>query len=76
MDGPLWFWGISLALAAALFYPIRKMIWVLRVRRLERKQERKSTEEEQQAERKKAQLTAGLIAIVFALIYARTFFAS
>ena len=39
----LWYWGSSLALAFLLFFPVEKMLWVMRVRSAERRLKRVTT---------------------------------
>ena len=61
---PLW----ALALAAALFAPVRRLIWVLYVRRAERDGKAVS-EEERLALRRRAGVTALLLCLVFSWFY-------
>ena len=68
----LWYWGSTLVLAVLLYFPIRKLIWVASVRRLERRQGRKSTEEERAERQRIARILAALIAVTFAFLYNRT----
>jgi hypothetical protein len=58
-------------LAAALFYPVRQLIWALSVRREERR-EGKTDEETRQALKRRANITAILLSFVFAYFYATT----
>ncbi len=60
-----------LILAAALFYPVRQLIWALAVRRQERR-EGKTDEETRQALKRRANFTAVLLSFVFAYFYAPT----
>ncbi len=58
----------ALALAAALFAPVRRLIWVLYVRRAEREGET-APEEERLALRRRAGVTALLLCFVFSYFY-------
>ncbi len=58
-------------LAAALFYPVRQLIWALTVRRQERR-EGKTDEETRQALKRRANITAILLSFVFSYFYATT----
>lgn len=58
----------ALALAAALFAPARRLIWVLYVRRAERGGETAS-EEERLALKRRAGATALLLCFVFSYFY-------
>ena len=60
---PLW----ALALALALFVPVRQFIWVVYVRRAMREGE--VEEEERVRLKRRAGFTAGLLCFVFAFIY-------
>ena len=61
---PLW----VMLLASALFFPIRKFIWVLYVRRKQKK-DRSVSEEEKKILKKKASFTSFFLSIVFSYIY-------
>jgi hypothetical protein len=61
---PLW---ITL-LALALFFPIRQLIWILYVRRKQKK-DKLVSEEEKKILKKKASFTSFLLSIVFSYIY-------
>ena len=69
----LWYWISSLVLAALLYLPAGRLIWVIRVRRMDRKLKRSSTEEERKLERRKANVIAGVIVLTFAFLFNRTF---
>ena len=70
----LWYWGSSLALAFLLFFPVEKMLWVMRVRSAERRMKRMTTIEERNEERSKARSIAGIIVISFSFLFNFTFF--
>ena len=61
---PLW----TLLLSIALFYPIRQLIWVLYVRKKQKKQNLVS-EEEKKVLKKRATFTSVLLCIVFSYLY-------
>ena len=58
-------WALGLALA--LFYPMRQLIWVLYVRRAERKVE--LADQQRQALKRRAAVTAALLSLVFSYFY-------
>lgn len=64
-----WFWGTTAVLAAALYFPVYRIIWVMRVRRLERKLERQSTGEERENLRRNTRLISAVIVICFAYLF-------
>ena len=70
----LWYWGSSLALALLLFFPVEKMLWVLRIRSAERRLKRATNQEERDEERRKARSISGIIAICFSFLFNYTFF--
>ena len=61
---PIW---IAL-LSAALFFPVRQLIWVLYVRKKQKSQQTVS-EEERKILKKRANFTSILLCIVFSYIY-------
>jgi len=64
----------ALALAAALFLPVRRLIWVLYVRRAEREA---PIDEAARARLKgRAGFTAALLCLVFAVLYTNYLFGS
>ena len=66
---PLW----TLILGAALFFPIRQLIWVLYVRRKQKKQKLVS-KEEINILKKKATFTSIFLSLVFSYIYVNQVF--
>ena len=66
---PLW---ITL-LSVALFFPVRKMIWVLYIRKKQKTQKLVS-DEEKNSLKKRATFTAILLCIVFSYIYVKQVF--
>jgi len=61
---PLW----VILLSTALFFPVRKLIWVLYVRKKQKTQQSVS-EEEKSSLKKRATLTSVLLCIVFSYLY-------
>ena len=66
---PLWI----VLLSTILFFPVRKLIWVLYVRKKQKTQQSVS-EEERNSLKKRATLTAVLLCIVFSYIYVKQVF--
>ncbi len=66
---PLWI----ILLSTALFFPVRKLIWVLYVRKKQKTQQSVS-EEERIGLKKRATITAILLCIVFSYIYVKQVF--
>jgi len=66
----IWIW--ALALAAALFYPVRQLIWVIQVRRAER--DGNQDETRRAALKKRATVTALLLCLVFSFYYTAQLF--
>ena len=58
-----------LALAALLFYPVSKLIWVVSVRRLQRKLGRELDQAEIQGQLKRARFIAVLLCIPFSYLF-------
>ena len=61
---PIW----VIILSAALFFPVRKLIWVLYVRKKQKAQSQVS-EEEKISLKKRANFTSILLCIVFSYLY-------
>ena len=66
---PLWI----ILLSTVLFFPVRKLIWVLYVRKKQKTQQLVS-EEEKVSLKKRATITAILLCIVFSYIYVKQVF--
>ena len=66
---PLWI----MLLSTALFFPVRKLIWVLYVRKKQKIQQSVS-EEEKISLKKRATFTALLLCVVFSYIYVKQVF--
>ena len=66
---PLWI----LFLSVALFFPVRKLIWVLYVRKKQKTQKLVS-DEEKNSLKKRATFTAILLCVVFSYTYVKQVF--
>ena len=66
---PLWI----ILLSTVLFFPVRKLIWVLYVRR-KQKTQKSVSEEEKNSLKKRATFTAILLCVVFSYIYVKQVF--
>ena len=66
---PLWI----ILLSTVLFFPVRKLIWVLYVRKKQKTQQSVS-EEEKISLKKRATLTAILLCVVFSYVYVKQVF--
>jgi len=66
---PLWI----ILLTTALFLPVRKLIWVLYIRKKQKTQHSVS-EEEKNSLKKRATFTAMLLCVVFSYIYVKQVF--
>ena len=58
-----------LLLAALLFWPMSKLIWVMSVRRLQRKLERTLNEEELAGQLNRARVISAFVSLLFAFLY-------
>ena len=67
-----WLW--SAALAVALFFPVRQMIWVLAVRKEQRRASQLPDEKMQKYLKGRATVTSGLLCLVFAAAYGSVMF--
>ena len=64
-----WYGVTSFIMAALLFFPIRKILMSINIKRAEAKFKRQVTEEEIQLLRKKANTIAAVISVTFAFLY-------
>ena len=67
-----YFW--MAALATALFFPVRHFIWVLTVRRAEKKLGMETDEAERLRLKRRAGYTAGMLCFVFSVVYVSNLF--
>jgi len=64
------FFTFSVALLALLlFFPISKLVWVLSVRRLQKKQQRELSQEEINGQLARARFISLLMALLFSLLF-------
>jgi uncharacterized membrane protein len=63
------FAGYVLLLAALLFIPVSRLIWVLSVRRLERKLGQSLNESERSGQKRRAQLLALIAVLLFSFFF-------
>lgn len=71
----MYLWGV--VLAATLFFPVRRLIWVLMVRRAQQSSADQTLdiEETEQARlKRRAGVTAALLCFVFSMLYVNTLF--
>ena len=66
---PLW----VILLSAALFFPVRQMIWVLYVRKKQKSQKTVS-DDEKKILKKRATFTSFLLCVVFSYVYVNQVF--
>ena len=66
---PIWI----LLLSSVLFFPVRKLIWVLYVRK-KQKMQKTVSDEEKKILKRRATFTAILLCIVFSYIYVKQVF--
>lgn len=65
----LWFGIWTGVLAALLFFPVSKLIWVVSVRRLERKFDKKLTDDEISGQLRRARFISVIVCIFFAALF-------
>ena len=56
-------------LAALLFYPVAQLVWVLSVRRLERRRGEPLSDEERRGQRRRAFLLSAFLSLLFSVVY-------
>jgi hypothetical protein len=68
---PPWtYYGLSVAaLAALLFLPVSRLVWVLSVRRLERKLGQALSAQEREGQRTRARVLAALVCVIFSVLF-------
>ena len=62
-----------LVLAGLLFLPVSKLIWVLSVRRLQKKTGRDLSDEELQGQLKRARVIAVFVTLIFSFLFNANF---
>jgi len=63
------FWPAVLILAGLLLYPVATMIWVMSVRRLERKLSRPLDEHERTGQKNRAWILATFLCLLFSFLF-------
>jgi len=63
------FLGSVLILALLLFFPVSRLVWVLSVRRLERRLGRETTDPERQGQLSRARFLAVFVVLVFSFLF-------
>ncbi len=74
MLSPEYRWVWSAALGVALFFPIRQLIWVMAVRRRQRRSGQLPDEETRDSMKSRAGVTSALLCLVFAAAYGGVMF--
>ncbi len=69
IDGTTYFLFWFLLVAVLLYFPVTQWIWVLSVRRLQRKMERELSEEELAGQKQRARVIAAVICPVFSFFF-------
>ncbi len=64
-----WFVASVLLLTALLFFPMSKLIWVMSVRRLQRKLQQALSEEELAGQMNRARFIALFVSLLFSLLF-------
>jgi dolichol kinase len=64
-----YFVGSVLILAVLLYIPVSKIVWVLSVRRLERKVDRPLTESEMRNQLIRARVVGAILVLIFAYLF-------
>jgi hypothetical protein len=67
-----WLW--TLVLGGALFYPVRQLIWVMSVRRAQRRTGNEVDEARRQSLKNRAGVTSALLCFVFSAAYVNFLF--
>ncbi len=65
----LFFTASVIVLTLLLFFPVSRLIWVLSIRRLEKKTRQTLTPAERQQQLNRARIIALLIALIFSLFF-------
>jgi len=65
----VYFYGSVLVLAAMLFFPVSRLVWVLSVRRLQRKSGTTPDEAEHHGQMVRARFIAALLCLVFSYLF-------
>nr|VFK22183.1 MAG: hypothetical protein BECKMB1821G_GA0114241_100184 [Candidatus Kentron sp. MB]VFK32592.1 MAG: hypothetical protein BECKMB1821I_GA0114274_10354 [Candidatus Kentron sp. MB]VFK75985.1 MAG: hypothetical protein BECKMB1821H_GA0114242_10383 [Candidatus Kentron sp. MB] len=63
------FLGSVTILALLIFFPVSKLLWVLSVRRLEKKLERETSDQERQGQLSRARFLAIFVVLIFSFLF-------
>ncbi len=74
MVSPEYRWVWAAALGVALYFPVRQLIWVLAVRRRQRRSGQLPDEETRDSMKSRAGVTSALLCLVFAAAYGGVMF--
>ena len=74
MVSPEYRWVWAAALGVALFFPVRQLIWVMAVRRQQRRSGQLPDEETRDSMKRRAAGTSALLCLVFAATYGGVMF--
>ena len=69
MNEELFFYLSVLVLSAALYIPVNKLIWVLSVRRIEKKSKSKLNEYQRNLQKNRSRFISILIVIIFSYLF-------
>lgn len=69
MSPSVYFVGWVLLLSVLLVFPVSKLIWVLSVRKLQRKMRRELSEQETEAQLRRARILAVFIVVIFSFLF-------
>jgi hypothetical protein len=64
-----YYWISVLILAGLLFWPASKLVWVLSVRRLERRLGQALSDQERLGQRNRARVLAAIVCLVFSALF-------
>ena len=65
----VYFVGSVLVLALLLFFPVSKLVWVLSVRRLQRKEHRELSKLELRGQLHRARILAAFVSLLFSYLF-------
>ena len=69
MNEDLFFLAGIVLLSIALYFPVNKLVWVLSVRRLERKYKKKLTDVERKLQLNRARFISIILVIIFSYFF-------
>lgn len=69
MDPVLWFWGSVAVLVVMLFFPVSRIVWVLSVRRMQRKLQRELVPQELEGQMRRARFIAIFVCLIFSVLF-------